>query len=342
MLGLTSSSRSEVVIRKCPHDARRISLISTLRAKRPALYKGGECPFCPGREFMTPKANLALIRSGESLKFVSELGGEVSSNWLVRIFPNKYPALINRPEAKPGKRGAFSTYGYHEVLVECREHDEGIYLSDPINVYYALLALKERFRQLMTDEFIEYFIAIKNGGVSSGASVPHPHMQLFALTFTPPEVMSELSTFEEASECPLCSLKDVQNLVIYDSNYFVLAAAPAPRAPFEMFIIPKRHEPSFTYISNEELKDLAEVLRLALLAVRNYLKTDYNLWLHTAPKNVSKYHWHIELLPATTRWGGFEKGTGVYLTTTVPEDAASELRGFISELVSSDTLRAQQ
>ena len=328
------SDKRKVIIKRCLHDPHRISIISALRAQRPSLYESSECPFCPGREFMTPRASLVLVRSGNELKFSNELSAGVISDWLVRVFPNKYPALINRPEVRPGERGTYSTYGYHEVLVECRAHDESTYLSDRVNVYYALLTLRERFRQIMMNEYIEYSIAIKNSGAGVGASVPHPHIQLFGLTFTPPEVVGEVGAFEEAVECPLCRLMGLRDLIVYSSNYFVLAAAPAPRTPFEMFLVPKRHELCFTNVSNEELEDLAEVLRLALIAVRSYLRVDYNLWLHSAPKGVSRYHWHIEILPATARWGGFEKGTGVYLTTTFPEDAASELRGFINELVS--------
>ncbi|MCD6340931.1 MAG: hypothetical protein J7L51_03170 [Desulfurococcales archaeon] len=333
---MDSPHEKEVVIRMCLHSTRRISIISTLRARRPSLYegKGRECPFCPGREHMTPKATLVLVKSSDELVFTDELSGEIRRDWLVRIFPNRYPALLPDPVLRPSTRGVPSPYGYHEVLVESRIHDEGEYLSEWVNVYYALLALRERARQLMMDEYIEYFIAIKNGGAVSGASVPHPHMQLFALTFTPPEVVDEVSVFRGVSKCPLCSMGALSDLVVYESEYFLLTAAPAPRVPYEMHVVPKKHSPSFISVSDEELEDLGRVLRLALLAVRDYLKVDYNFWLHTAPKGVDRYHWHIEVLPATIRWGGFEKGSGVYLTTVMPEDAASKLRGFISEAVS--------
>jgi galactose-1-phosphate uridylyltransferase len=37
-------------------------------------------------------------------------------------------------------------------------------------------------------------------------------------------------------------------------------------------------------------------------------------------------HWHIELVPRTTRFAGLELGAGVYINAVAPEEAAARLR----------------
>ncbi len=56
---------------------------------------------------------------------------------------------------------------------------------------------------------------------------------------------------------------------------------------------------------------------------------DYNLFLHTAPTDFvgsDHYHWHIEIVPKTSVWAGFEIGTGIEISTIAPETAAEYLR----------------
>jgi UDPglucose--hexose-1-phosphate uridylyltransferase len=58
----------------------------------------------------------------------------------------------------------------------------------------------------------------------------------------------------------------------------------------------------------------------------------YNFVIHTAPSRGffsgewsdldKKYHWHIEIIPRLTKIAGFEWGTGFYINTTSPEEAA--------------------
>ena len=44
------------------------------------------------------------------------------------------------------------------------------------------------------------------------------------------------------------------------------------------------------------------------------------------------YHFHIEMAPRIEKDGGFEYGSGMNITTAVPEEAARELRDEIKRL----------
>jgi UDPglucose--hexose-1-phosphate uridylyltransferase len=58
----------------------------------------------------------------------------------------------------------------------------------------------------------------------------------------------------------------------------------------------------------------------------------YNFFLHTAPRGPeagdlsASYHWHLEICPRTSIPTGFELGSGLFVSTISPEDAAAQLR----------------
>ena len=55
----------------------------------------------------------------------------------------------------------------------------------------------------------------------------------------------------------------------------------------------------------------------------------FNFILHSAPVqegNLDDCHWHFEIMPKMTKVAGFEWGTGFYINSTPPEQAARALR----------------
>jgi galactose-1-phosphate uridylyltransferase len=74
----------------------------------------------------------------------------------------------------------------------------------------------------------------------------------------------------------------------------------------------------------------AQVLRKTLLALDDALhRPDFNYILHSAPtedKTNQYYLWHIQILPRVTTIAGFELGSGIYITTVVPEESAAFMR----------------
>ncbi len=327
-----------IQIRRCLHNPLRVTLISTLRKHRPHYTKSrleevekGSCPFCPGNEHLTPPAILVLLKlNNEKYAFSKENKSGELKEWVVRVFPNKYPALI--PNSRLNE-----AYGYHEVLVESRIHSENEYLVSKTNVYLALKTLKKRVSEILKDNRIRHVIIIKNKGAMAGASVLHPHLQIFANTFIPPEIEAEISRFEEFfrknNACPLCYLaSSKKELIFFRNNSFLAMAAYAPRVPYEVLILPIKHQSSFLETSGNELRELGEALSEAVFALKKTLgDISYNFWFHTVyDSSLSFYHWHIEILPLTTTWGGYERGSGVYIVDRFPEAAASELRKAIS------------
>jgi UDPglucose--hexose-1-phosphate uridylyltransferase len=106
----------------------------------------------------------------------------------------------------------------------------------------------------------------------------------------------------------------------------------ASRVPFETWITPKRHQPSFAQVSAEDLHELALVLRRTLKGLYARLgDPDFNLIIHSAPiedENKDYYLWHIQILPRLTTIAGLELGSGIYVTAMLPEQSAATMREY--------------
>jgi UDPglucose--hexose-1-phosphate uridylyltransferase len=156
------------------------------------------------------------------------------------------------------------------------------------------------------------------------------------------ELRGSLFYYRYKERCIFCDLirqeLDEGVRIIMDTKYIIALAPFASRFPFEVWILPKRHNSDFMHINKEERKDLALVLKTVIGKIYKALNDPpYNYMLHTSPFRRTgrpgywhtikeDYHWHIELTPRITQVAGFEWGSGFYINPTPPEDAAKYLK----------------
>ncbi|MBI2093625.1 MAG: galactose-1-phosphate uridylyltransferase [Candidatus Omnitrophica bacterium] len=337
-------------LRKDPLIGRWV-IIATERAKRPIDFisphheqmPAEECPFCEGRESHTPKEILAVRHNNGST--------ENQPGWSVRVIPSIKPVL--RIEGQLNRRGkgmydVMNGIGAHEVIVETPVHIANMADLPVEQIRSALGATMTRISDLEKDPRFRYALWFKNYGTIAGAGqIPHSRSQLIATPVVPLRVKEELvgtrRYFEDKERCLTCDLlsqeQEAKARVVLDSPGFVALCPFAARFPFELWIIPKRHESDFSKTSPKELDDLAGMFKQVLSRLKSVLDDPpYNCLLHTAPfrKQHSKvgywktieedYHWHIELIPRLTRVAGFEWGSGFYINPTPPEESAKYLR----------------
>ena len=50
------------------------------------------------------------------------------------------------------------------------------------------------------------------------------------------------------------------------------------------------------------------------------------------------YHWHMRILPRLTTIAGFELGSGIYISPTLPEDTAKHMRECIASSPETECL----
>lgn len=312
-------------------------IIATERAKRPDQFKkekkaeyvpahNPDCPFCTGNENKTPP-DVFTIKDGDK--------------WKVRVFPNKFAAVVPDGETVREKKGIFRCMrgvGVAEVIVESPCHNVTIGQITDADAENILLAYQERTLVLARDPRLELITLFRNYGTAAGASLQHPHSQLIATPVVPVSVRTKLdvaqSYHDDAGSCVFCDMLreelEEKERIVKETEHFVVFEPFASRSPFETWIIPKRHQAGFSAIKPEEIKDLAAALNNTLEKILHLLSNpDYNYILHSAPVDQTYadfYHWHIQILPRLTTAAGFELGSGMYINVALPEEAARYLR----------------
>ena len=196
-------------------------------------------------------------------------------------------------------------------------------------------ALAEARREDQT----EYLTVVQNWGAQAGARTNHLCLDLYDLPQIPHRIAEELGGAARfvirEGECPYCRLVREETIrpdrLVWEDDASVAFAPYASRSPFEIWIVPRRHEADFSRATASDIIATAEALRQVLGDLARSLDgPPYNLVLHTAPLKEQvdgTYHWHWEIHPRLREIAGLELGTGLPVNPVSPEDAVEELLG---------------
>lgn len=250
------------------------------------------CPFCPG-------------------------GLEAPDPYDVRWFPNRWPPLDDER---------------CEVLLFCPEHDGSLAGLGTARVRRVVDLWAERTLAQANRPEVDYVLIFENRGPEVGATIVHPHGQLYALDQIPPAARVEL----DHDTCPIClELKDGHEVTRSDGWSVVVPHAAS--WPYELLIGPDDHLPDLPSLGDAERDGLAAALvdglgRLDRLFGR---PMPYMAWIHQRPTDGGDWptaHVHVEVAPLWRADGvpryvaAGELGSGVYFNPLLPEDAAAALR----------------
>ena len=228
--------------------------------ERPPLPRHrADCPFCAGNEGLTPGALLEFPGQGP---------------WRVRVIPNKFAALSHEEECCHVWTGKFlrvGGYGSAEVVVESPRHDLSPALMPAADVAPILEAWRQRYQSLMDDPRNHLVTIFRNHGPRAGTSLEHPHSQIIATPVVPPNVRNQidqaLRSFDTYGTCLFCTMLEEERAersrIVFETAHFTVFCPFASRSPYEVRIFPRRHACFYGAITEEEVADLAAVLRLA-------------------------------------------------------------------------------
>jgi len=247
------------------------------------------CPFCPG-------------------------GLEAPDEYEVRCFTNRWPAM-------PGDRC--------EVILYTPEHDATFWSIGAAGARRVVDLWAERSSELGGRPEIEYVLVFENRGPEVGATITHPHGQIYAFDFVPDVPLRELlrgTAFDDPGERIVATAPGWRALV-----------PEAPTFPYALLLVPDAPVPDLPSLDDDGRDGLAALLvdvleRLDRLFDAN---TPYMLWIHQRPFDGK--HWpharlHIEIVSPWRAQGVLrhvaagELGSGVFFNTVAPEDAARALR----------------
>jgi len=324
-------------LRKDPILGRWVAVLKESRL--PDMYeipqenKETSCVLCPGREGETPREITAIREDGV---------------WLARVIPNFDPVF--QIEGDLGRKGVgmydrMNSIGANEVIIEGPEHNKPPEDMGTEQMLRVIRLYRDRVADLERDPRLRYILVFKNSGKGAGAAYTHPHSEVVATPIIPKQIKEELDGAKQyysyKERCVFCDIIREElrlgDRVIFETGGFIAFSPFAPKFPFEFWIMPRRHSCAFHEMGDAEIEDLSLMLSTMLKKMRRVLKEPpYNYVIHTAPNRVPRrnhwhtlgedFHWHIEVMPRLIRTSGFEWGSGFYVLTTSPEDAAKYLR----------------
>lgn len=319
-------------------------IISTERAKRPENFPQkiqipedqnalDNCPFCEGNESKTPPEIIAYRAYGTKPN---------DKGWWIRVVPNMFPALLPSSSLEREEIDGFfrhmDGFGKHEVIIEHPQHNFTIATMEEKQVEEIFLAYRERYIALSLDSRFEMVLIFRNHGQGAGTSVRHPHSQIIATPITPSHLRHRLEEsmryFDDTGKCLYCKMLEeelkIKDRLVVSTDNFVAFELFASRSPFETLILPKKHASSFSSITKEDSKELAYITRIVLKKIFISLKDpDFNYVINSSPPHentTDHYHWHMHIIPRITAVAGFEVGSGIFINTVIPENAAKFLR----------------
>jgi UDPglucose--hexose-1-phosphate uridylyltransferase len=247
------------------------------------------CPFCPG-------------------------GLEAPDAYDVRWFPNRWPAM-------PGNRC--------EVVLYTPEHDATFWSLGLDRALRVVELWTERTAVLGARPDVAYVLVFENRSAEVGATISHPHGQIYAFDVVPEQPLRELKHGNRFSE----------------PGTRLVAAVPgwqawvpeAPIFPYTLLVVPDDPVADLPALGSSEREGLARIL-IDLLERLDRLfdaETPYMLWIHQRPFDGQEWpqaRLHVEIVSPWRATGvpryiaAGELGSGVYFNPVPPEEAARSLR----------------
>lgn len=257
---------------------------------------GSACPFCVG-------------------------GAEAPEPYDVRWFVNRWPSF-------PDERC--------EVVLYTPEHDLTFPELGLDGARRVVDLWADRTAALGGRDDVAYVLVFENRGAEVGATIDHPHGQIYAYDEIPEVPLTELHR-AVAGSCALCAPTDDALLVSTASDW--RAWVPEASAyPYALLLAPDVHRPDLPSLDGPQRDGLAALLVdvLARLDRLFEMPLPYMLWFHQRPTDGGPWpeaHVHAHLIsplrsPGVQRYvAAAELGSGTFVNPVVPEDAAAALRG---------------
>ena len=241
-------------------------------------------------------------------------GLESPEPYTVRSFKNRWPAL------PPGNA---------EVVLYSSEHGGSLgWLSrDEIRSVIDLWA--DRYTHFAEKPGVEYTLIFENRGPEVGATIAHPHGQIYAFDEVPPlpaKTMASNAPFDLAPE-----------RVVVARGPWTAAVPNAPEHPVVVRIGGEGVPSSLPELSSDQRDSLAAILQETLQRIDCLYDatTPYMMWIHQRPHGDGDWPNARLMIEIASPWrakgvmrfvAAGELGAGMFFNPVVPEDVADRLR----------------
>ena len=247
------------------------------------------CPFCPG-------------------------GLEAPEAYDVRWFTNRWPAMPD---------------GRCEVVLYTPQHEAAFWSLGAEGARKVVDVWAERTGALGERDDVSYVLVFENRGSAVGATIPHPHGQIYAFDFVPELPSRELLRGTR--------LGDPGDRVVSEVAGWRAWVPEAPVFPYAVRIAPTEPVPDLPSLDAAGRDGLAAILVDVLRRFDRLFdaETPYMLWIHQRPFDGRDYPdacLHVEIVTPWRATGVLryvaagELGSGVFFNPVAPDAAAQSLR----------------
>ncbi|MHA1406155.1 MAG: galactose-1-phosphate uridylyltransferase [Candidatus Heimdallarchaeaceae archaeon] len=322
-------------------------IFSESRQKRPDREKD-YCPLCEG--------------SDEIQKFET----------VMRI-ANKYPSMSKQQELRFKKSSDFfesiNGYGSCELVVYTKEHNSKfIHMSEEqiLCIFETwngatrdnskfihmseeqILCIFETWngatREAIKDQHLRYILPFENYGEDVGATLSHPHGQIYGFPIVPNEIKKEFNTIlaysKKNSRCMTCDYiraeLEQKERIIYEDEYVSVLVPYFARYSYDIYLYPKRHVSFLFQSTRRELESIVNLLPQLIMAINTIQgkEVSYSLSLVQAPlKENGKLNFHMYFKIHTPQrspnslklLGAVETTSDTYINGLFPEAVAKKI-----------------
>lgn len=276
------------------------------------------CPLCPG-------------------------GPEIAFSYEAAVFENRFPSFVANPPPVPDPddpRFAPSV-GACEVVMFTERHEGNFATLTPAETARVIAVWMDRTRELWANPRHAFVMAFETRGAEVGATLSHPHGQIYAFGHLPPIIERRVAALAEhrasrgaCLSCAVVAEQRASTRVLATNEHWAIGVPFAPRWPFEVHVRAVRHGlRRLAELRPDESRSLADALH-GVVARYNDLfgfELPYMLIVHEAPAGAGDWHLAVEFYPPhrsqrlTKIRASVETATALFINDTLPELSAERL-----------------
>ncbi len=277
------------------------------------------CPLCPG-------------------------GPELGFSYEAAVFDNRFPSFVPDPPPVPDPADPrmAPSVGKCEVVMFTERHEGNFATLTPVETARVVAVWTDRTRDLWADARNAFVMPFESRGAEVGATLSHPHGQIYAFNHLPPQMERRVVALVEGrartGACVTCGVVAEQRAsrrIIHPDRHWVVGVPFAPRWPYEVHIRAVRHGlRRLTDLRPEEARSLAGALHGVVERYNGLFgfELPYMMIVLEAPRGAEDWHLAVEFYPPhrseklTKVRASVETATLLFINDTLPEASAARLQ----------------
>ncbi len=277
------------------------------------------CPLCPG-------------------------GPELAFSYDAAVFGNRFPSftLDPPPRSDPADPRFAPSLGACEVVMFTERHEGNFATLTPAETARVVAVWRDRTAELWADERLALVLPFENRGGEIGATLSHPHGQIYAFGHVPPWIERRVAALADGrartGACVACGVVAEQlrsDRIVHADPHWAIGVPFAPRWPYEVHVRAIRHGARrLTDLTADEARSLAGALHAVVERYNGLFgfELPYMMVVHEAPRGSADWHLAVELYPPhrserlTKIRASVETSTLLFINDTLPEESAARLK----------------